>query len=51
VDGVRIKLSDTPGRIRRPAPIMGEHNEYVFKKLLGMSDEEYDMNLVEQVIY
>lgn len=51
VDGVRIKLSETPGRIQRPAPIMGEHNEYVFKKLLGMSDDEYDMNLVEQVLY
>jgi benzylsuccinate CoA-transferase BbsF subunit len=24
------------------APLMGEHNEYVFKKLLGVSDAEYD---------
>ena len=51
VDGVRIKLSDTPGRIQRPAPVLGEHNEYIFKELLGISDEEYDELLIEQIIY
>ncbi|MBI2831174.1 MAG: CoA transferase [Chloroflexi bacterium] len=51
VDGVRIKLSATPGRIQRPAPLLGEHNEYVFKKLLGIPDEEFDMLLVDQVLY
>ncbi len=24
----------------RPGPVLGEHNEYVFKEVLGMSDEE-----------
>jgi formyl-CoA transferase len=24
------------------APLLGEHNEYVFKGLLGLSDEEID---------
>lgn len=51
VDGVRIKLSATPGRVRHPAPILGQHNEYVFKELLGISDEEYVNLMVEQVIY
>lgn len=35
----RYKLSKTPAQIR-PAPCIGEHNEYVYKELLGMSDDE-----------
>jgi len=33
-------LSKTPRRIKRPSPCLGEHNELVFKSLLGMTDEE-----------
>jgi benzylsuccinate CoA-transferase BbsF subunit len=33
-------LSKTPRQIIMPSPCLGEHNEYVFKTLLGMSDEE-----------
>jgi crotonobetainyl-CoA:carnitine CoA-transferase CaiB-like acyl-CoA transferase len=51
VDGVRIKLSAAPGTVRHPAPLLGQHNEYVFKELLGISEEEYVNLLVEQVIY
>jgi len=32
-------MSKTPCEIRR-SPLLGEHNEYVLKELLGMSDEE-----------
>ena len=34
------KLSETPAVPPRAAPVMGEHNEYVFGELLGMSGEE-----------
>ena len=34
------KMSKTPGRVF-PAPCLGEHNEYVYKEILGISDEEY----------
>lgn len=34
-------LSATPGDIYRPAPCLGEHNEIVFKEILGLSEEEY----------
>ena len=34
------KLSATPARIVQDAPSIGEHNEYVFGELLGMSQEE-----------
>ena len=34
-------MSRTPVRIRNSAPLLGEHNEYVYKELLGYSDREY----------
>lgn len=33
-------LSKTPREIKTPSPTVGEHNEYVFKELLKMSDDE-----------
>ncbi len=38
--GVSWKMSRTPGRLRLPTPCFGEHNDYVFGELLGMSKEE-----------
>ena len=40
-EGMFCKLSKTPGSIRTPAPLLGQHNEYVYKEMLGISDEEY----------
>jgi len=50
-DGVLWKMSKTPGKIRRPAPLLGEHNNYVFGELLGLSQEEIDRLVREEVIY
>jgi len=33
-------LSKTPREITMPSPCLGEHNEYVYKELLGMTDDE-----------
>jgi len=38
--GMPSRLSKTPYEMRR-APMLGEHNEYVYTQLLGMSDEEF----------
>jgi crotonobetainyl-CoA:carnitine CoA-transferase CaiB-like acyl-CoA transferase len=35
------RFSESPNAIERPSPALGEHNEYVYKELLGFSDEEY----------
>lgn len=40
--GPLFKLSRTPLSIRSPAPTLGQHNEYVYKHLLQVSDEEYE---------
>jgi len=39
-DGPPFRLSKTPGKLRSPAPLLGEHTEQVCKEILGLSDEE-----------
>jgi len=39
-DGPPAKLSRTPGELRAPAPLLGEHTEYVCKEILGLGDDE-----------
>jgi succinyl-CoA---D-citramalate CoA-transferase len=34
------RLSETPGEVRWTGPALGQHNDEVFKELLGMSEEE-----------
>jgi crotonobetainyl-CoA:carnitine CoA-transferase CaiB-like acyl-CoA transferase len=49
-EGPPFLFSKTPFKIDRPAPMIGEHNEYVFKDLMKMSKEEYDRFVKEGVI-
>lgn len=39
--GLAWRMSKTPNRLRLPPVLLGEHNEYVYKQLLGVSDNEY----------
>jgi benzylsuccinate CoA-transferase BbsF subunit len=50
-DGPPAVLSKTPGELRSPAPLLGEHTEYVCKDILGLSDEEVADLLVEGVLH
>jgi len=45
-----IKLSKTPVAIRRPAPVVGEHNDYVLRELLGMPESEIQSLADENII-
>jgi benzylsuccinate CoA-transferase BbsF subunit len=49
--GIPWRLSDTPGRIRRPAPLLGEHNQYVFGELLGLPAAEIQRLMEAGAIY
>jgi len=40
--GANFQMSRTPPEIWRAAPTLGQDNEYVYKEILGVSDEEYD---------
>jgi crotonobetainyl-CoA:carnitine CoA-transferase CaiB-like acyl-CoA transferase len=42
IPGFAFKFSETPGRIDRPSPLVGEHNEEVFQKYLGVGKEEIE---------
>lgn len=46
-DGTEFRLPASPARYERPAPLLGEYNEYAFKELLGMSGQEL-AGLVEE---
>jgi len=48
-DGLPFKLSKTPSELKMPAPLLGQHTEYVCTKLLGMSDEEFVTLMAEGV--
>ena len=48
--GMYAKMSKTPGSIRKPAPCLGEHNRYVYEKLLGLPQEEIDQLEEEGII-
>ena len=39
-DATPIKLSETPARYSRAAPVLGQDNDYVYGNLLGMSEDE-----------
>jgi benzylsuccinate CoA-transferase BbsF subunit len=45
------KHSETPARIHKASPLLGEHNEEVFGDLLGMSKEEVKKLESAQIIY
>mgnify|MGYP001232286927 CR=1 FL=1 len=38
------------GKVKKPAPRIGEHNELVFKEFLGFAEAEYDRLVKEGVI-
>jgi formyl-CoA transferase len=44
------KLSATPGRIRRPSPGLGEHNDDIYLGLLGLPRARYDALRAARVI-
>jgi crotonobetainyl-CoA:carnitine CoA-transferase CaiB-like acyl-CoA transferase len=38
--GVPVQLSETPGSVREPAPLLGQHTDEVLHEYLGMTDTE-----------
>lgn len=39
--GIAWRMSKTPNHLRMATCMFGEHNEYVYKQVIGVSDEEY----------
>lgn len=40
--GIPIKLSDTPGAVEKPAPLLGQHTEEILQEILGLNKQEID---------
>jgi CoA:oxalate CoA-transferase len=38
--GPPVRMSETPGSVRAPAPLLGEHTDQVLRERLGLSDEQ-----------
>jgi crotonobetainyl-CoA:carnitine CoA-transferase CaiB-like acyl-CoA transferase len=32
-----FRLSETPAKLQRPSPLLGQHNDYVFGDIVGLS--------------
>ena len=50
IEGPTWRLSEAPDFIRKPAPCFGQHNDYLFHTLLGLSDEGIRELEEEQII-
>jgi crotonobetainyl-CoA:carnitine CoA-transferase CaiB-like acyl-CoA transferase len=48
--GPFVKLSETPIKYRRRAPLIGEHNEEIYQKEIGLSKRELILLKQAQVI-
>ncbi|MBI2887580.1 MAG: CoA transferase [Chloroflexi bacterium] len=48
--GPIIELTKTPLHIRAAPPLLGQHNEYVYKEVLGYSDQEYQQLAAQDFI-
>jgi crotonobetainyl-CoA:carnitine CoA-transferase CaiB-like acyl-CoA transferase len=40
VVGPPVRMSETPGSVRLPAPLLGEHTDEVLRERLGLSEHE-----------
>jgi crotonobetainyl-CoA:carnitine CoA-transferase CaiB-like acyl-CoA transferase len=45
-----VRMSETPGAVRTPAPLLGEHTEQVLRERLGMSPNEIERLTAARVI-
>jgi crotonobetainyl-CoA:carnitine CoA-transferase CaiB-like acyl-CoA transferase len=50
-ENVPVRLSETPGKVRGVAPLMGEHTHEIARNLLGLSDDEIKKLDEEKVLY
>ncbi len=50
-EGLQHRLSRTPGELRGPGPVLGQHNDEIFRGMLGLSTEEIEQLQKEYVIF
>lgn len=50
ITGIPIKLSETPGKIEKCSPALGEHTRIIFKEMLGYKDQDIDRLYESKII-
>jgi len=50
-EGLEHRLSRTPGELRSPAPVLGQHNEEILGGMLGMSAAEIERLKQEKIVF
>lgn len=48
--GIPVKYSETPGEVRRPPPLLGEHTREILTEVLGYDDGQIETLVNEAVI-
>ena len=48
--GIPVKYSETPGSIRLPPPLLGQHTDEILSDLLGYADKEIGVLREEEVV-
>jgi len=48
--GPPVRMSDTPGMVRTPAPLLGEHTEEILRERLGLTAQDIQRLRRDQVI-
>ena len=46
-DAPAFRLSETPEELRSAAPLLGQHNDYVWRELVGVQDDELEELVLE----
>ena len=49
-EALGYQLSETPGEIERPGPLLGEHSAYVYREILGLTDAEVEALAADGVL-
>jgi crotonobetainyl-CoA:carnitine CoA-transferase CaiB-like acyl-CoA transferase len=49
-EALGYRLSETPGEIERPGPLLGEHSAYVYRDILGLRDAEVEALAADGVL-
>jgi crotonobetainyl-CoA:carnitine CoA-transferase CaiB-like acyl-CoA transferase len=51
VTGTPVKLSETPGALGRPAPLLGQHTDDVLRELLSLDGAAFDSLMERGIVY
>ena len=49
--GPSWRITPDPAAIERGAPLLGEHNDYVYREILGLPKEQLDDLIARKIVH